>query len=132
MWLTSPGEIIIMVKSNSAYSAPVFQNMLEQKYKSKLTLLSLNSWPDLKLVLRLPGHHPQSTFCPTHLDDNHTFSSLLNPLSLSTHDLTLCFTKKLGTYSRNVLGFIICLLASVASAFPPRYLFLESVPLLLH
>ena len=40
MQLTSPGEIIIMVKSNSAYSAPVLQNMLEQKYKSKLALLS--------------------------------------------------------------------------------------------
>lgn len=39
-----------------------------------------------------------------------------------THDLTLCFTEKLGIFSRNFLGFINCLLASVANAFSPSLL----------
>lgn len=76
----------------------------------------------------LPGHHPQSTFCPTqprwqsHLLVFPQRSNTFVSCSLSTPDLTLCFTEKLGIFSRNFLGFIICLLASVANAFSPSLL----------
>ena len=130
MWLISPGEIIIMVESNSAYSAPVLQNMLEQKYKSTLTLLlSLNSWtcipevgPDAAWPSSPVHFLPHSPRWQSHLLVFPQRSNTFVPCSLSTHDLTLCFTEKLGIFSRNFLGFIICLLASVVNAFSPSLL----------